>query len=190
MRAERFKLVSVLDPALDLTVPELVAYQRERDFATLRFLPGEKPTVFYVREVPHGLWESFVAAGDSEVERFRRAFAAGVEKVENLMQADGVALATWEPKSRLERLKVTVLSDEECHLFSPQEREEIGAVVYQHSFLPRKIAAVYRRLASLDEPLAQRRFRLAEPSQEAAEGPSNAKPSASTSPSPAATGSA
>lgn len=191
MRSERFKVVSVLDPALDLTVAEAVKYHHERNFDTLRFLPGEKPTVFHVREVPHGLWESFVGACNTERERFYRAFAAGVERVENLVQTDGVALPTWAPSQRLPRLKdVVIMSDEECHLFSPAEREEIGSVVYQHSFLHRKIAVDYRLPASLEELLPRRQFRHAEQSQQAAADQSNAKPSASTTPSQAATGSA
>lgn len=191
MRSERFKLVSTLDPALDLTVAEMLAYNRERDFATLRFVPGEKPTIFHVREVPHGMWEQYVAAGDSAHERFKRAFAAGVERVENMVQPDGVSLPSWAPSFRHPRLKdVTMMSDEECNLFSPAEREEIGSVVYQHSFLPRRIAASYQLPASLEGPLVARRFRPAESSLSTAADPSSAKPSASTTQSPDVTANA
>lgn len=191
MRAERFKVVSTLDPALDMTSSEVFIYGRDRDFTQLRFLPGEKPTVFHVREVPHGLWEPYVASAESISERYKRAFAAGVERVDNLMQPDGVALQSWSPSFRHPRLKgVVMMTDEECNLFSPAEREEIGYVVYQHSFLQRRIAVAYQLPPLFLELLVARRFRPVESSQSTAADQSSEKPSASTSPSQVATGSA
>ncbi len=169
-----------MDPALNLSVKETFDYVKTRDFKLLAFQPAEKPTVFHVTEVPHGLWESYVAATDNVHERYRRAFQCGVEQVGNLVQPDGVALPSWAPNTRHERLGVNYISDEECQLFSPSEREEIGAVVYQHSFLARRIKRSFQLPPSLEELLPLRTFRLAESSPSTAAEPSNAKQSAST----------
>jgi hypothetical protein len=189
MRDQKFRVVSVLDPALNLSVPETFEYIAKRDFALLKFHPGEKATVFHVTEVPHGLWEEYVAATDNVHERSRRAFQAGVERVENLVQPDGVALPSWAPNYRHPRLSIPMLSDEEAQLFSPQEREEIGAVVYQHSFLARRIKLSFQLPPSLVELLPLRTYRPAESSRSTAEAPSNGEQSASTGQSPDATAS-
>jgi hypothetical protein len=177
-----------MDPALNLSVKETFDYVKTRDFKLLAFHPGEKATVFHLTEVPHGLWESYVAATDNVHERYRRAFQCGVEKVENLVQPDGVALPSWAPNTRHERLGVNYISDEECQLFSPSEREEIGAVVYQHSFLARRIKHSFQLPPSLDELLPARTFRHVESSPSAAEAPSSGEQSASTGQTPAETG--
>lgn len=191
MRDEKFKLVSTLDPALDMTMNEVVKYMTTRDFSSLRFLPGEKATVFYCREVPHGLWESFVAATDSVPERYKRAFQAGIERVENLYQNDGTTIPSWAPTQRLERLgDVVIMSDKEAELFSASEREEIGSVIYRNSFLPRRIKCSYQLPPSLVELLPTRTFRPVDASLLPAQGQSSAKPSVSTTPIPDATANA
>ena len=184
MRDERFKAVSVLDPALDMTVQETVQYYGSRDFSLVRVLPGEKAMVFHCREVPHALWESYVAAADNVRERNKRAFQAGVEKVENLAQNDGTTIPSWAPTLRLERFKdVVIMSDEEAALFSPAEREEIGSVIYTNSFLPRRIKCSFQLPPSCLELLGTRTFRPAVASQLPAQTQSNEKPSASGTPS-------
>lgn len=183
MRDQKFRAVSVMDPALNLSVKETWDYISTRDYSLVKTHSGVKPTVFHVTEVPHGLWEEYVAAADNPRERHRRAFQSGVEKVENLVQPDGVALPSWSPSYRHPRLtNVVMMSDEECQLFSPAEREEIGAVVYQHSFLGRRIKLTYRLPPSLDELLPLRTYRPAESSQSTAEGQNSAGQSASTTP--------
>jgi hypothetical protein len=177
MRDERFKVCSVMDDALDMSAPEMVKYFESRDFSMLRFHPGAKPMVFHVREVPHGLWESFVAAGANERERYKLAFRAGITKVENLIQGDGVAVPSWEPTQRLpNQPDVVILSEDEANkLFSPSEREEIGSVIYRHSFLPRRIKCSYQLPHSCLEPLGTRTFRPVDASPSTAEVQSNAK---------------
>lgn len=189
MRDQKFRAVSVLDPALNLSIPETLTYVQSRDFGTLKFHPGEKPTVYHVTEVPHGLWEEYVAATDNVHERYRRAFQCGVERVENLVQPDGVAIPSWTPSTRHPRLGCVVMSDEESWLFPPHEREEIGAVVYQHSFLARRIKLSFQLPPSLADLLPLRTYRPAESSPSTAEGPSNGAQSESTGQTPAATAS-
>lgn len=189
MRDQKFRVVSVQDPALSMSVTEVIEYYKTRDYSLVKPTPGEKPTVFHVTEVPHALWESYVAASDNAHERHRRAFQCGVEKVENLVQPDGVAIPSWSPSFRHPNLNVLMLSDEECQLFSPHEREEIGSVVYQHSFLARRIKLSYVLPPSCHELLGHRTFRPAESSPSTAEAQSNGVQSESTGPTQAVTAS-
>lgn len=183
MRAERFKVVSALDPALDVDTETLIKYVRERDYALVErnFLPGSKPIIFHVREVPHGMWESYVAAGASEAEQARRAFIAGVEKVENLMSPDGL-VQTWTP-TRTPRDKVVMMTEEQADLlFRPQQRGEIGMVIYQHSFLPLTIELNLPLLPSWHAPLARLAGLRAERIQSSVSATSSDPPSARSSP--------
>jgi hypothetical protein len=147
--------------------------------------------IFHVREVPHGLWESFVRSAGDGPERYHRAFRAGVERVENLVQRDGTAIQSWAPAYRHPSMRdVVMLSEEEANaMFSPSEREEIGSVVYHHSFLPLRIKCTFPLLPSLQEVLVTRTYRPVGANQSFAEDPSNAKPSEFTAQSPVATAS-
>lgn len=185
MRAEHFKVVSVLDDAFDLTLSERLDYAGTRDLDAYKhkFKPGSKPVFFHVREVPHALWESFVDAADTYPEKYRRAFMCGVEKVDNLPMADGVTLATWAPSTKNERSGSVILSDEDMALFAPCERAEIGSVIYNHSFLARRMQIVYLLPLSLQEPLVSLDARRAVQNQRDAEAKTRNAHSAPSTPS-------
>lgn len=191
MRAEKFKLVSMLDEAIDTeswTLDEMIRYTETRDWSLIasHFFPNKNPTIYYVRRVPHSLWASYVkASGDNENEEFRRAFICGVERVDNLIGADGIALTSWTPSKRLPGGNIVVMSDEECNdRFFPADVEEIGAVIHKHSFLRPTTAATYPLRHSLVGPLAQRAFRRAEPSPNTASTMSSEERSDSPAPPP------
>jgi hypothetical protein len=146
MSAPLFRVISVLDPALDyerMAEDTLAKYASTRDLAVIEpFLrPGVAPTIYAVREVPHELWESYVMAASNDSDRARRCFQCGVVNVENMYSEDGFipGQATLPVIG-----KSGVMADEALQRFSPAEREEIGAVVYYRSFLPRRIARTYR----------------------------------------------
>ena len=184
MRAERFRVVSVLDDELTMTMSERLAYATSRDFATVegKKRPGGKPTIFHVREVPHGLWEEYVDAPDAYPEKYKRAFMCGIEKVENVLQLDGIGLANWAPNTVNTRTNTVIMADDDLRLFSPAERQEIGSVIYMHSFLPRRIAATYLLPSTLREPLTSLELRLAVVNQNAAAVTASAEHSDQTSP--------
>jgi len=186
MREERFRVVSVLDPAIDtaaMLVKQMIEYQEKRYYPLIQrfFKPGEKPTVFHVREIPRALWSHVQAAGDKS-EVWKRAFRCGVEKVEDVYNKDGVTTPEWKPVG-VRLADKTVMTDEECdEHFAPHEWEEIGAVIHTHSFLHRRIAVRYPLLSSCLELLGQRPYRPAEASQSTVTETTNADPSAETSP--------
>lgn len=188
MRQAEFKTISVIDPALDtasLTPKELHAFASTRDFSIVEghWLPGMKPTIFHLAEVPHGLWEQYVMSGTtSDQERCLRAFICGVRRVENLVGEDGVALTAWEPTEK--RGKHTLMTDAESARFSPAEREEIGSVIFTHSFLPRRMPLYSPLPYSVDVHFIRRPALPAEQSRTTAPAKISAEPSASTEPTP------
>src|SRR3990172_885192 len=185
MREERFRVVSVLDPAIDtaaMLVKQMIEYQEKRYYPLIQrfFKPGEKPTVFHVREIPRALWSHVQAAGDKS-EVWKRAFRCGVEKVEDVYNKDGVTTPEWKPVG-VRLADKTVMTDEEFEEhFAPHEWEEIGAVIHTHSFLHRRIAVRYPLLSSCLELLGHRPFLPADPSPSTATEKNNAEPLAETS---------
>jgi hypothetical protein len=161
MRAEKFAVVSVLDPAIDterMPAKSMAEYITTRDLKHVDpyLKPGELPTIYHVRAVPHSLWEQYVMAVDNQAERYRRCFMAGVERVQNIYQDDGPRIESWQPGKPGE-----LMPEEMCVRFSPAEREEIGSVVWSHSFLPRRTAANFRLPPSSHAALIERTFRPA-----------------------------
>lgn len=186
MRAERFRVVSSMDEAYDLDFNDRLVYAGTRDFESIqgRKLPGARPTIFHVREVPHGLWEEYVDAPDAYPEKYRRAFICGVERVENLVMADGVSLGTWAPNTKNTRSGAIIMGDEDLKLFAPAERAEIGSVIYTHSFLPRRMRATYLLPHSLQEPLLSQASRLVAQKLKDAEAMSSGAQSDPSTPQP------
>lgn len=165
--SDRFKLVSVLDEAINtegMLISEMREYQETRDHSLIErhILPGKKPTIFHCREVPRRVWGGFVQAGISESDRYARAFLCGVVEVENLRQDDGRVLDSWRPHGRTE---MSMLDDADLERFTPSDVEEIGAAIYMRSFLGRRIGRGYRLPHMSLSCLGHRKFRLAEPSQ-------------------------
>jgi hypothetical protein len=191
MRQEKFAVVSVLDPAIEterMPAKEMAEYVTTREIGKLQayLKPGALPTIYHVRSVPHTLWEAFVMAADGQSERYRRCFQAGVTKVENIYQDDGPRLDSWQPAKAGD-----LMPDEMCVRFSPAEREEIGSVIWSHSFLARRIAANFRLPPSSHAALIERTFRRVDASPSLPESSSDeaSSPSAEAVSSPPVTGS-
>lgn len=163
MRPERIEVICVHDPAIDtksMTVEQMMEYAKTRDQKVLRMVPGVAPTVFHCREVPQALWTSYIMGGGTEAELLERCFLAGVERVENLFGRDGVCIPDWQPprdsEDRMQR--------ESLKRFAPAEVLEVGQAIWQHSFLPPRIAPTYRLPHTCLAALMGREFRPADAS--------------------------
>lgn len=188
MREERIKIVSVLDPAIDteaMLPEEMADYVESRDIRNLKLKAGAKPTIFHIREVKHTLWESYVMQSDSDAERLKRCFQVGVRRVENIYQQDGVILPSVDVEGDQMPVEMMVR-------FEPMFRLEIGQVVFDHSFFPRRIVNFFRLPSLLREPLTLRGYRSAESSPSAQHQSSDAPSlgSDSTPPNPPETANA
>lgn len=158
-------------------------YMETRDVRKLQpyLQPTVKPTVFHVREVPHDLWESFVMAAPSEAERYRRAFMCGLESIDELQQNDGTSIPQWQPP----RDASGVIRSEAIARVSAQEREEVGAVIWYHSFLPRRIDDCFALPPSSRAVLNERVFLRVDASPSSAASSSDAASSKTASTPPA-----
>lgn len=145
------RVVCCFDPALDLSKEELDEYVDKRpDASTLRLLPGTKATVYHVRPLSKAMMRHCDAALDS-TERALRAFIAGVEKIENLVQDDGTVTPLLQPTLPVPLpggAQVRFWRDEELELVSHWALVEIGGVAYSHSSFPPGIARHYLLLRS------------------------------------------
>jgi len=180
MRESTFQAVSTIDPAIDterMTLGEMLDYIKTRDFKMIEpfIRPGQDPTIYTVGEVPHEYWDSYVMAG-SEAERPLRAFRCGLLSVRNLYSRDGVK-SNWAP---ITNGKAHVMSDQDCARFSPAERQEIGEVIFSHSFLHPRIGADFLLPPMLADILGRQEFRLADASPTDAASNSGEPSSAST----------
>lgn len=192
MADENFTLVSVLDPGIDtarMPASEMIAYIETRDEDKIRpyYKPGAYVTEYRCREVPHSLWERYVMAGESEAERYRRAFQAGVMSVKNLLQRDGVFLPDVKELPRVG----DVMADEAAGRFSPAERAEIGLVIWARSFLAPRTAQPYQLPPTVRACAAARDYLpvASSPSSQATSSDAASSPSDATPATQPATGS-
>lgn len=162
MKDESQVVISVLDPAIDtesMTVDEMMKYAETRDVSKIRIKAGAKPTRYHTREIRHDVMESYVMAAGTDAERYRRAFLCGVVKVENLLQRDGSILPDWTPTNIG---KLAAMPDADAERFSAAERQEIGLVVFDRSFLAPRTVLAYRLPPTLPRFLGEREFRRAD----------------------------
>lgn len=165
MRDERFVVVSTLDPAIEterMSAAQMGEYVRTRNIRLIEpFVKhGERVTKYHVREVPNELWGGYVRSAASTEEQWARCFQAGVERVENLWQGDGTFLPSFEGARELRPIP-----DEHMRRFRPYEIEEIGKVVWLHSFLARRIECTFALPHSCLAILTERAFLSVDASQ-------------------------
>lgn len=161
MKQEQFRIVSVLDPAIDtenMPMETMQRYIETRDekLITPYIRPGGLPTWFHIREIPRRLMTRFVqSAAGVESMRNDHAFRAGVVLVENVHQEDGPHLVSWKPP----RTKDDVLPEDVVEQrFSPAEVDEVGCVIWHHSFLARKMRRTFPLPHTSLEALSARVF--------------------------------
>jgi len=165
-RKETFRVVSVLDPAIDterMTQAQMKEYFETRDEAKIApfIKPGAKPTWFHIREIPRRLCSGFVGTPDAHFVRNERAFMAAVTRIQNLHQEDGSVMAEFEPSRQHDVIPEEVLEERGI---SEAEIQEVGAVAWTHSFLARRMRRSYPVPLICLEVLAARDFLPAESS--------------------------
>ena len=147
-----FRVVSMLDPALDLEAMGKQAiwqYVSDRDFSLLKFKPDIAPMVYYVKRLPESFALSIASTAANDDIKYITAFSVCVVRVDGLLTEDGFPSQQFLPKymNSPNAGHSQVLSNEEAALFPMDERREIGEVAYKRSFLRRG-----RRLSLLPLP--------------------------------------
>jgi len=143
-----FWAVSIVDSALDIDamgVKEYLAYASSRDVSKLKFHPTAKPTRFELKRIPTSLFQRYVLEGRSEGEQHRRAFMCGVERVRDIVCADGETRAMMDPRHSAQTPggPFSVWDEDQLELISPVYIEEMGAVAFHRSYLDPKARVYY-----------------------------------------------
>lgn len=129
-----FKVIRTYDPAIDPdAIPQerWVRFIQERDPELLEgaFFPGEQPTVFYCRPLSQA--ERRDVRGRAEADRFERAFALCVTRVDHLADGQG-GRSTWSRPG--DGAKPRPLGDQELARFSEDDIQHVGQVIVAASF--------------------------------------------------------
>lgn len=154
MREDQFDVVSVLDPAIDRIATgdlELAEYARTRDLSKLKFVEGKRPTLFRIREIPKATLFAYVETTDVDALKQYRAFLCGVMTVKNIVQNDGTTIDFFEPPKA--SAESEMMDPRSLTRFAASEVAEIGAVIYSHSFLARRIESCFLLPRSVREQL-------------------------------------
>ena len=149
------EVVSVTDPAIDLTKTDLQLYADKRDVSTVVVKKGQLCTRYHLRPLSTKMFNRFVKPAAPAVQN-ERAFALAVTQVDNMITRDGQTIGNWVPGGTFNLPGIadgTMVSDDEIELFWPSVVEEIGSVAYRMSFLPRTSDETWQLPPSLLEGL-------------------------------------
>lgn len=142
------KTVSIADTAVDTQTmgAKVQDFLKSRDPKLIKIIPGKTPTWFHLRRIPTSIFQRYVATGESEGERRRRAFQCGVSRIDHLVREDGSVAPSVEPTDRIETPtgELRIWSERELEMLAPVFIEEIGSVVETQSFLPRGLAVYFQ----------------------------------------------
>ena len=134
LTARPIEAICVLDPAIDtasMTAPELRAYERERDTATLKFTPGKQPTRFMLRPLTKSQQIEIVNLSASDAVTYIRAFRYAVVSVSGV-PGEGGRHDTFTPSDT----KNGISPDElDVGPFTVPQMIDIGSVAWARSFL-------------------------------------------------------
>lgn len=139
--AINFDKATIIDPVTKKS--PLNEYIATRDFSKIEpyLITGELPTIFHVARLTREMVRRISRIDVNDYTRAEFAFQYGLVRVENHVDDEGKTYPEWKPnglQSFAGRTE-TVVSDEEMNVFSVAQVTEIGSVIYQISFLERKM---------------------------------------------------
>ncbi len=136
---------SCADEALDLFAMDgtgtLKEWLKTRDPAVERVVPGALVTHFHVQPIKQSVLDRYVNVAPDEYTANARAFACGVQKIENLVSAETLeTVAIFEPKGKVASAgpDATMFTDEQLEHVAGVFKQDIGAIARQRSFLVRR----------------------------------------------------
>ena len=138
--AAPFKVVSMLDPALDLEAmgkDTIWQYVADRNFDLLKFKHGVAPMVYYVRKLPESAALNISSSAANDEIKYLTAFSVCTVRVEGILTDEALPRETFVPKWQSDGGSgmSEIMRNEEAARFPLDERREIGEVAYKRSFL-------------------------------------------------------
>ncbi len=145
------RLVRIWDPAIDRERSEIDRYIDTRDMKYLRFLEGQEPRVFVLRNPGSTIVMEYLMSAQHEGQRYNRAFRASCVAIERFEGEDGIVRPSWSPEATREadgrQRDVHAVFDlwnaREIEQLEAAEIAEIGHWCWERCFLPRGIVARY-----------------------------------------------
>lgn len=146
---EPFKVVCWWDPAIDTEACNVSEYRAKRDFDSLKFVPGMRPTIYYLRDASSTAVNRYILGAPAE-EQIERAFRMSVIRVDGMLRQNGVVQDGWESR-RFAAAKgeariadtYDLFDESELAEFDVCDQQEIGLVARTRFFSSRKIAPHY-----------------------------------------------
>lgn len=164
-KTKPMEVVSVTDDAIDLTKTDLAKYAFDRDLSKVVEKKGQQCTRYHLRPISYKLYQRLVRTAASEELRYERAFAVSLMRVDNFEDRNGVRHDQWLPGAMLDNPALATdypyVGDSELELFWPGVVQELGKLVFDSSFLPKRSDEGYGLPDSLRDVLI-RRSRYAE----------------------------
>lgn len=129
-----FKIIRAYDPAIDfdaITQEALTEFLSTRDVELIEgcMVPDERPVVFHAR--PLGQAERRSVRALSDADKYERAFALCITRVENHMREDGSRSEWIRPN---DGAKARPLGDMHLAMFSEDDVQHVGQVIIAFSF--------------------------------------------------------
>ena len=189
-----FQIVCRYDEAIDaeaMTPEDRAAYRDNFDVSLLKFVPGERPAIFFARRLKNSEMEE-CASQATVAAAHRTAFAFGIMRVSDLRVGD--ERRTWT-RSTPKPLNTAALDD-----FDFADIQEIGSAIYGRCHLGKGRPAAWplpatsqRALEALVSRRVAQKMRLAaaqssEPAEAAEAAPASNSPGGETLGAATATG--
>lgn len=186
-----FQTVSIYDPAIDISATSTEAFAaflsgERRDTSLLTMREGEHATTYTLREIPDDVFDRFVATQNTQEQQFAAAFRCALLRVDRGIDRHGKPLPhPWTPAAIFGGTGPRdnmgwILSIEEVREFDRPTVQEIGGVAYSRSVFCYR-GKVRRWLLP---PLSREIFEAVHSRSRAAQEPSSAAPSGTSSPTP------
>lgn len=163
-----FETYVSFDPAIDHDKTNIREYMETRDVSLLRFHLDQKPTKFYLKNIPRGIFVNGILNASISNQPFL-AFQYGIDRIENLkvtflnpeVEIINNGLNIWEPSevfTTKDGEKVKYISQDDVEkAFNIQTILEIGSVILKKTQLIPGIKLTYPVLPTSTEIIERMR---------------------------------
>lgn len=170
MNSDLLRVASIADTAIDTKAMSepgesgrmlVTEYLENRDPDLVKAVPGSKVTWFYTRRLRSGEFNTYVRTASTDQEQYQRAFAIGVVKIENFSEVGSKnVIPEYKPdgEGRQGQGSISYFTDDQLDAIAPAFIEEIGAVIWQRSFLAHMPEVSYPPRPSSKLVWANRRY--------------------------------
>lgn len=144
-----WQYISVTDPAINqpaMGPSAMGQYLEKGDKTLLKYLAGQKPAQYTCRRINSDQMQQYVQRGQDRQENWNRAFRLGCLRIDNAIDADEKRHPFMEPAFEQPAQDGTIIkswTDAQMRMIPSCVINDVGRVVYQHSFLAQSTGVCY-----------------------------------------------